>query len=268
MNNKILGGFAILLVLAGLIGAGCSDDDPATPAAGTGRLVVDLIDAPGDFEQVNVVIVEINVHRTADDSLSGWYTVSDDTTRVDLLQLSNGASVSLADSTLPAGDFDQIRLVLGEGNHVYVDGDSLALTVPSGSQSGVKIHHDFSLGDGEVYALALDFDAERSIHQTGNGTYIMRPVIRAQAQATAGAIAGVVDPAAARAQVWTVAGDDTVTAWADTLSGAFRLMMLPAGTYDVSIEPSAGAWSDTLVTDVTVSTGLVTDLGTVVLSED
>ena len=268
MNRRPLAGFAILLLLAGLIGAGCSDDDPATPAVGTGRLVVDLVDAPGDFEQVNVVIVEINVHRASDDSLSGWYTVSDDTTRVDLLQLSNGASLALADSTLPAGTFDQIRLVLGEGNHVVVDGDSLALTVPSGSQSGVKIHHDFSLGDGEVYALTLDFDAERSIHQTGNDTYIMRPVIRAQAQATAGAIAGIIDPAAARAQIWTIAGDDTVTAWADTLSGEFRLMMLPAGSYDLLIEPSAGAWADTVMADVAVTAGLVADLGTVVLSED
>jgi hypothetical protein len=33
----------------------------------------------------------------------------------------------------------EIRLVLGDNNHVVVDGDTFALTIPRGSSSGLKI---------------------------------------------------------------------------------------------------------------------------------
>ncbi|MFO7610742.1 MAG: DUF4382 domain-containing protein [Candidatus Krumholzibacteriia bacterium] len=257
----VAAGAAILLL--GLA-AGCSDSTTPAPA-GEGRLTLTLVDAPGDYDAVNVAVVGVRAHRAGADSVDGWFTVSDDTFTVDLLTLTGGHGVVIADTLLPAGAYTQIRLLLGEGSHVVVDGQMHPLEVPSGGTSGLKLNHPFTLRDGTIYAATLDFDAHRSIHVTGNGRWMMRPVIRIVVDAVSGRLQGVVDPAAARAAVWAVAGGDSALAWADTLTGAFAFDPLAAGTYDVSILPTAAGWSDTTLVGVEVQAGASADLDTVSL---
>ena len=185
--------------------------------------------------------------------------------RVNLLDLTNGVTALLGDAELPAGQYDQIRLVLGDENVVVVDGVEHDLRVPSGRQSGFKIQHVFTIAEGETYAAILDIDAARSVHRTGHGQYMLRPVMRMHARARVAHIGGTVLPLAAAPLVWTVAGPDTVQTFADPLSGHFRLMALPEGTYDVHIEATAPGWTDTLITGVTVAPMQPADLDTVTL---
>ncbi len=254
-----------LILTLGLMG-GCSDDNGTAPAAGTGFIKVNLIDAPGDYQQVNVEIVRVEVHRADDaDSNSGWSVISDDTTYVDLLTLTTGNMAVLADSTLPAGTYTQVRLILGARNTVMVDSMLHDLEIPSSMNTGIKLNHGFTINDDAMYEFTLDFDADRSIHQTGNGQYKMKPVIRIVVDQTSGSLMGVVEPVDARALIWTVAGPDTVTAWADTMSGMFKFAMLPAGTYDLNFTATAGAYRDSVVAGQMVAAGQMTDVGTVVL---
>ncbi len=259
----------IVLALAAALGlglaAGCSDSTAPAASPGEGRLVLALTDAPGDFDAVNVVVIGVRAHRAGEDSTAGWFTVSDDTFAVDLLTLTDGNSVVIADSLLPAGDYTQIRLLLGDGCHVVVDGQEHPLEVPSGDTSGLKLNHPFTLEAGTIYAATLDFDAHRSIHRTGNGRWKMKPVIRIIVDAVSGRLQGAVDPAAARALVWAVSGADSALAWADTVTGAFAFAMLPAGLYDVSVVPTAGAWADTTLAAVPVAAGGLNDLGAIAL---
>ncbi len=255
-----------------LAGAGCSDSDSdnntgTAPLTGTGGMQVFLIDAPGDYEQVNVQVIEVSVHADGEDSISGWHTIAVDTTEVNLLELTDGNYAVLADSTLPAGQYSQVRLLLGEGNNVVVDGEVHELTVPSGSQTGLKLNHPFTIEDGMTYAVTLDFDAERSVLRTGNGTYKLKPVIRLIVNEHGGSLHGVVEPVAARAFVMTVAGQDTLYAHADTVTGAYRFAMLPVGSYDLQISATEGAYLDSTLAGVAVQAGVDTDMGTVVLQE-
>ena len=227
-----------------------------------------LIDAPGDYEQVNVEVVEVRIHRAGEDSLSGWYTISQDTTAVNLLELTDGNYAVLADSTLPAGEYSQVRLILSDANTVMVDGELHDLEIPSSSQSGLKLNHPFEISDGLTYSVTLDFDADRSIHQTGNGQYKMRPVIRLIVNEFSGSMVGVVEPVEARAMVTTYTATDTVIASADIMTGEFSFGMLPAGSYDLEISATAGAYLDSLVLRVSVGAGLETDIGTIVLQSE
>ena len=48
------------------------------------------------------------------------------------------------------------------------------LTIPSGE---VKLNRGFDLAADGTTTIVLDFDGDKSIHQTGNGAYMMSPVI-------------------------------------------------------------------------------------------
>jgi hypothetical protein len=257
------------LAVALLVGAvGCSDStSPDAEPGGVGRLKLNLVDAPGDFDQVNLVVVGVRVHRAGDDSLAGWHDVGVDTFTVDLLTLTDGQGVVIADTLLPAGDYTQVRLLLGDGCHVVADGDTHPLEVPSGGTSGLKLNHPFTLAPGTLHEATLDFDAHRSIHVTGNGRWMMKPVIRIVVDAISGGLRGVVSPAAARAAVWAVADGDSALAFADTLTGAFAFPMLLAGTYEVTFTAAEGSYADSTVAGVEVAAGAWTDLGTVELEE-
>ncbi len=95
--------------------------------------------------------------------------------------------------------------------------------------------------------------------------YRLQPVIRVVATQTSGTISGTVSPDSARAEVFTVVLGDTVSTAADS-SGAFRLMALPAGLYDVHIVPSE-AFRDTTITDVAVTAAQDKNLGIIELRQ-
>ncbi|NCQ35548.1 DUF4382 domain-containing protein [bacterium] len=256
--------FLAASILAGL--TGCSDST-APNAQDFGTLRLYLVDAPGDYQAVNIVVTGVEAHFAGADSLSGWYTVAADTDTIDLLQYVDGNIFALADSTLPVGHYTQFRLLLGEGSNVVVDGETFPLFVPSGMQTGVKIGHDFTLGPDGVFEATLDFDATQSVHRTGKGQYMLKPVIRVVASsgdtAERGAIVGVVMPSAS--VVMTMVGADTVRAEPYPESGAYRLAMLPVGTYTVTIMPLLNAYGDSVITGVGVEAGMETDLGLVAL---
>lgn len=259
---------AAVLLAFGLL-VGCSENTSTSqPLAGQGGLQIFLTDAPGDYDAVFVEVVEVRVHRSEADTLSGWNTISVDTTLVNLLELSGGNSVLLAADTLPAGHYEQIRLMLGQNNSVVVDSVAYPLEIPSSAQSGLKLNHGFWIEDGAIYSVTLDFDADRSIHRTGAGQYKMRPVIRIVVNDVSGSLSGVVEPVDARAMIMTTAGMDTVVAWADTLTGQFSFPLLAAGSYDLAISATAGAYLDTILSGVEVLAGFDTDLGTVVLQAE
>jgi hypothetical protein len=261
---------ALLLIWAASM-TGCSDSTEPE-SSGVGSIRLSMIDAPGDFDEVNVEVIRVEVHRGDEgdesDGASGWHTIDVDTTYVNLLTLTDGNSAVLADSTLPSGYYTQVRLILGDGNNVVVDGHPHDLEVPSSANTGLKLNHPFTIDAGAMYEVTLDFDADRSVHMTGNGQYKMKPVIRVIVNQTSGSLEGLVEPAEARALVWTTAGDDTVTAYADTLSGEFRFAMLPSGDYNLNFVATEGSYRDSVIFDIPVTAGQTTDIGTVTLEAE
>lgn len=259
MSRRTILGAAALCGL--LLAAGCSDS--SNPSTGT--LKVNLVDSPAAYDAVFVQIDSVEAHAADADSNGGWHVVSSRTGTYDLLTLRNGLSALLVDEQLPAGHYTQIRLKLGAGNSVVVDGVAHDLTVPSGMRSGLKLNHPFTIEGGEIYEITMDFDAARSIHMTGNGRYMMRPVIGVMAHRVSGGLRGVALPLDARAWVEAVSGADTLTAWADTLDGSFLIPMIREGLWRVTITPTAGAYRDSVLTGVSVVPQQVTDLGEIIL---
>ena len=51
---------------------------------------------------------------------------------------------------------------------------STRLDIPSGE---VKLNREFDVTSSSSMTMLLDFDGNQSIHQTGNGRYMMSPVV-------------------------------------------------------------------------------------------
>ncbi|HWP82093.1 MAG TPA: DUF4382 domain-containing protein [Bacteroidota bacterium] len=254
--------FLIVAIVSVGIFVGC---EKSTAPLRTGELRMYLVDSPSRYDAVNIAVTRVEVHRADADTGSGWTVVSSAPALYDLLKLRNGASALLGGARLEAGEYTQIRLIIGQGSNVVVNGVTHPLTIPSGVQSGLKLVHQFTIEPEELYELTLDFDAERSIVVTGSNQYLLRPTIRVQANVISGSISGTVLPLTANAIVQTTVGTDTVTAYPDTTNGFFRLVAIPVGTYNVSIIPASPTYRDTTISGVAVTRGQNTLLGTITL---
>jgi Domain of unknown function (DUF4382) len=185
----------LLAILAGATLAACgggggdTTSAPSTSPAGSGTLRVSLTDAPAcGFDQVNVTVERVRVHQssTAGENDGGWVDIPvvNGPRKVDLLSLTNGVLMELGETTLTAGYYSQIRLVLvsnksaSMSNTVKPSGAfETEMDTPSAAQSGLKLINGFTVAPAATTDIVLDFDACRSIVQRGNGTYGLKPVI-------------------------------------------------------------------------------------------
>jgi len=235
-------------------------------SSGPAHLQVMLTDGPANYDAVNIDVQRVEVNVSPDSGTnSGWQTVNVLRPGIyNLLNFKNGIDTLLASADLPAGTLSQMRLVLGSNNSVVINGQSFPLKTPSAQQSGLKFNIHSTLTAGIVYRLWIDFDASRSIVATGAGTYLLKPVIRTYAAAIGGSIKGTVLPSAAKPEVWATMGTDSLMALPDSATGYYFFGGVNAGTWNLLFHAQDTTYKDTAFT-VSVSTGVVTNAGTVTL---
>lgn len=226
-------------------------------------LSVKLVDAPSAFDAVNLEILYMRANL--DSNWEDWpleepgvYNIQDFT---------NGNSLLLlGDTTMEPGVISELRLVLGTNNTVVVDGVSYELKTPSGQSSGYKIKMDPQpMEEGGLYRLVIDFDVNVSIHQTGNGKYMLKPVVRGYLETAIGGIAGVVVPPTGTYYAEAVNATDTAGTPINQETGEFLISTVFPGTYDVTCYAADTAYSDTTITGIIVVAGEITLVDTVFL---
>lgn len=267
MRSRHLGIAVVAMAALLPLLAGCSDDKSTGPGFGT--MNVRMTDDPGDFQHVNLVVTEVSARlasadTTGDDSTSAWTVLTTTPATYDLMALQNGMFATIATGNVPAGRYTQVRLKIGTGSTVVVDGTSHPLEVPSGEQSGLKLVGAFDVPVNGVLDIALDFDASRSIVLTGSGDYMLKPVIKVLSTRAAGAITGQLAPAVP-ATVWALQAPDTLGSARTAADGHFTLSVLASGVYQVRVEPDS-TYRDTTLTGVVVSAGTTANLGTINLT--
>lgn len=252
--KAVLSYFAASLIIL-MVGCGGGGGD-SSPQAGAGTLNVSLTDAPaGGFTAVNVTISKVRVHQSnsASENDAGWTDITLNPARkINLLNLTNGVLEDLGQTSLSAGHYTQLRLVLAANsgtnlaNSVVLASDpttEIALDTPSSVQSGIKLINEFDVASGQRVDLVLDFDALKSVVARGNGTFLLKPVIKVVPTQLNG-IDGFVDTAILGDNVLVSAqsnGNVICSTAPNPQTGEFFLSRLVPGNYDVVITANGRA---------------------------
>jgi hypothetical protein len=169
----------IAVLLSGVfIFISCAKDSSSENNKSTSTLHVRLTDAPTHFDEINVDIREVKV-KFSDDTTGndGWVTLLTYPGIYDLLALQNGVDTLLATGAFPTQIIKEIRFILGPNNTIVDAGVVYPLTIPSGSESGLKIKVNKKLQE-TLETIIIDFDAGLSVKKEGSGDYKLRPVLK------------------------------------------------------------------------------------------
>ncbi|MEJ6980404.1 DUF4382 domain-containing protein [Pedobacter sp. P351] len=247
--------FIISALLVVVAFTACKDDNSSSVT----KFSVKMTDAPGAYQSLMLNVKEIQVLTS-----EGTSTLPVGTDPFDILHFRMGKDTLLASQDIPAGQLQEIRLVLNEtGNTVVIDDVAYNLTTPSAQSSGLKLKVNADLNSGSEYTLLLDFDAAKSIVKTGNGKYILKPVIRVIPQAVSGSLRGIIIPASSSPKIYAITGTDTIGTISDA-TGNFYFPGLKAGVYKVNIEP-VSPYQFKSIENVSVVNGSTNNIGTITL---
>ena len=259
--RKTLFGLTVLAATTLITFTSCNKENSSTGTGEKARLQVALTDDPGDYDAVFIDLQDVRINYSTDTS-EGWVSLPNVRKGMyNLLDLVNDKDTLLTEADIQPGKIEQIRLILGSNNYVVVDSVKHMLTTPSAQLSGLKINIHQDLNEGITYKLLLDFDVAKSVHQTGNGKYMLKPVIRAIMQAVGGSIRGFVLPDSVRTSVIAIQGADTVAS-TYTLNGGYMIKGLNAGTYDLHFLPSDTLFANKVKAGVAVTSNAVTIVDT------
>jgi hypothetical protein len=259
-----------LFAACALGAAACTDSS----GGGTGKLTVQLTDAPFPFSQVSrvdVFVVRIDAKSAETDAteaanetnMSGWTTLATPNALINLLDLGGGKTTNLGEVTLATGTYRGFRLIIdpAQSSITLKDGTQPSVVWPSAARTGIKIVLDAPVSlteNGSV--LVVDFDVGRSFVMRGNSVsqngLLFKPVVRGTAVDITGSASGSVHgdnatgPAVVGATVevlktgtpLTDTDDANIVASTTTdASGNFKFGFLLPGTYVLRATPPSGS---------------------------
>lgn len=173
-----------------------SPTPPSTPTVLSGALTLKMAGVPLDTAEhlyVQVSGVEVN-------GANGNITTAIGPRRIDLMALGGSQTETLLnDSSLPAGRYDGLRLVVDSSaprdTYIVVQGGGeQELVISSGDQSRLQVNQGFDVPANGRADMTLVLDLRRSVRQSG-GDYRLTPYLRLVNNANAGSIGGTVNPA-------------------------------------------------------------------------
>ena len=152
-----------MLIGLAACGGGGGDD-----GAQDGRLSLSITDAPVDDATSVVVQFSGVAFKRAGASAEVVQNLIPATRQIDLLQYQQGRAALLLDGvTLPAGDYEWIRLIVDnqlavrDSYIIRTTGEECELRVPNGAESGLKLNRGGAIEVGGEAAIAAAVDIEQ-----------------------------------------------------------------------------------------------------------
>lgn len=150
---------------------------------GEGRVVVAATDAAVSLENVNglnVALEKVTLHSEGEAEA----VLLNEVKAMDLIELKSSGNLALvADTTVEAGTYDELRLTLSEDVTVETDTEASATaTVPFNT---LVVEGNFVVNEGRNAAVTVDFLAENSLHVTTDGQFVFAPAVDVESRSNA-----------------------------------------------------------------------------------
>lgn len=233
LSVKIISG--IILLFFGLVMA-CED----TSSDNKALINVLLIDAPGDFDEVWVEILGVELLPAGSRGMENgdWvylpYTPADKTVR--LTDLVGSQRLLLGRQEIPAGIVSRVRLLLGDTHYFIKNGQQFPLQLANNSEGFLTVDLQANAAAGFALDIYIDFDVASSIQPGVSGSFVLEPALRAFTLEHTAEIRGIVQPSAARPYVYAMNEADTFATLTSS-TGEFRFRGLPPTSYRILIHP-------------------------------
>lgn len=237
----------------------------------TALVNVFVIDAPGNFEEVWVEILGVEVKTTGtrgqDNANPVFLENTQGNKQVNLSNLILDKQFLVGRGELLVGALTQLTLRLGTDNYVVIDGTRFPLVFGSDESQNLSLTVNYPLEGGYSYDIFIDFEVFRSIFSQPNPTngFILKPKIRSFSRADTGEIAGSILPIQENAAIYAIRGQDTLSSTAVELStGKFKLRGL-LGNHTISIVPFNTKYLPETIPNVKVESRKITQLNAITL---
>lgn len=237
----------------------------------TALVNVFVIDAPGNFEQVWVEILGVEVKTTGtrgqDNAAPVFFENIQTNKQVNLSSLILDRQFLVGRGELLVGALSELTLRLGTDNFVVIAGNRSPLIFANSLAQNPSLTVNFPLEPGISHDIFIDFEVFRSITSSINPAegFILKPKLRAFSRANTGEIEGTLSPSNENAVVYSIQGKDTVSSTAvDLPTGKFKLRGI-LGNHTVSIIPFNPRYQAETIPNINVESMKITQLNTITL---
>ena len=178
---------AIAAALA--LSASACGDSSTGPSGAPSSLTVLLKDSPfSDAKSLLVTFSEVSAHKADGEWTKLPFSGGASSRTCDIKKLADAQDV-LGTGPLTPGHYTMIRLEVTSAALYFENaatgpacaptvaapaGRTATVDVPSGT---VRLNREFDLTSTTATTMLLDFDGDKSVHETGNGKFMMTPVI-------------------------------------------------------------------------------------------
>lgn len=211
---------ALLLTGCGTGGTGRVEVSMGSASAQTARVTAPSDDAPSFVGELYLNVVEVNARYEPssdpmapacgygdegfeeddgededgsmedEDEGGEWVTLSEAAVAVNLTGDLSSHEDPIAIAELAPGAVTELRFVLDEeepATWILPSGEHIAVTVPSGSSSGLKLKGCMPIQVDYATVIHITVDIEDAMHETGNGEVKLRPSLSVVADLVADA---------------------------------------------------------------------------------
>jgi hypothetical protein len=177
--NRNLG--IVFALLGALLLAGCQSKSMTGNSTPAGTVVASISDASADLGSVTNIWVTVDAVYLQS-STEGWVKISSESRQYDLMALkTSGKAFILGSANVTPGSYNMIRMDISKVTVVDANGSHDA-KLPSGQY---QIKTKFDVDENKTSTVNFDIMANESLHMTGNGLYILTPVVTLETQSDA-----------------------------------------------------------------------------------
>jgi hypothetical protein len=159
MKTRINSSASLLLILL-LVSCSSVTDSPGFIEV----YITDHREAIDDFDRLDITIDRIGVHPVGISRAEGWIDFEPDTAVVDLTQVLDGTTAVVLASSLPAGDYDAVRLQIASGEGDLQIGESI---IVPGFEQAVRV--PFMVRPNTSVEIVIDIVVESEEDHPGGG---------------------------------------------------------------------------------------------------